>query len=156
RSGARQALRRRRAVRGPVRVREEDDGPGHGPGRRADRLDDQLVLVRVEASRRRRLQRRERLPLSDGVVPAVDVPLAGPVRGAAAPGGRPRAAAAGRALGHPVVRVAGRRLLLAIPLLLVVSASSFVLLSLTPGDAANQILGPHATPEQYAALRRAL
>src|SRR4029077_17439217 len=40
--------------------------------------------------------------------------------------------------------------------LFVVSVLSFVLLSLAPGDAANQILGPHATPEQYAALRHAL
>jgi peptide/nickel transport system permease protein len=57
---------------------------------------------------------------------------------------------------HPSLRLVVRRLVLAIPLLFVVSATSFVLLSLTPGDAANQILGPHATPEQYAALRKAL
>lgn len=71
-------------------------------------------------------------------------------------GDGPLAPALRRLARHPVARVVGRRLLLAVPLLLVVSASSFLLLSLTPGDAANQILGPHATAEQYASLRRAL
>ncbi len=56
----------------------------------------------------------------------------------------------------PIVRVIVRRLVLAVPLLFVVSATSYLLLSLSPGDAANQILGPHADPQQYAALRRAL
>jgi peptide/nickel transport system permease protein len=61
-----------------------------------------------------------------------------------------------RVVRHPVTRIVVRRLALAVPLLLVVSALSFLLLSLAPGDAANQILGPHATADQYAALRRSL
>jgi peptide/nickel transport system permease protein len=56
----------------------------------------------------------------------------------------------------PVVRVVGRRLLMAVPLLLVVSVLSFVLVSLTPGDAARQILGVESTPAQYEQLRHAL
>ncbi|MFI5622523.1 ABC transporter permease [Nocardioides sp. NPDC051685] len=49
-----------------------------------------------------------------------------------------------------------RRLLTAAPLLLVVSSFNFLLLSLTPGDAARQILGPRGTPDQYEALRQQL
>ncbi|MEN3283868.1 MAG: peptide/nickel transport system permease protein [Solirubrobacteraceae bacterium] len=45
---------------------------------------------------------------------------------------------------------------MAIPLLVAVSALSFVLVSLTPGDAARQILGRDASPEAYPALRHAL
>jgi peptide/nickel transport system permease protein len=50
----------------------------------------------------------------------------------------------------------GRRLLLSVPLLFVVSALSFVLLSLTPGNAARDILGVEATPGEVAELQRAL
>lgn len=57
---------------------------------------------------------------------------------------------------HPFVLVPLRRLLLAVPLLFVVSSLSFVLVSLTPGDAAREILGINATPEEYAQLRRSL
>jgi peptide/nickel transport system permease protein len=57
---------------------------------------------------------------------------------------------------QPLVRVIVRRLLLAVPLLFVVSALSFVLVSLTPGDAARQILGVQASPAAYVALRRSL
>lgn len=46
-----------------------------------------------------------------------------------------------------------RWLLTAVPLLLGVSALTFVLSSLVPGDAARSILGLGATDEQYAALR---
>jgi peptide/nickel transport system permease protein len=62
----------------------------------------------------------------------------------------------GAVLGNPVFRLAARRLALAPPLLFVVSALSFALLSLTPGDAAQAILGTTGTPEQYANLRRQL
>lgn len=41
-------------------------------------------------------------------------------------------------------------------LILVVSAISFVLMSLTPGDAARELLGPQGTQQQYVALRRSL
>jgi peptide/nickel transport system permease protein len=57
---------------------------------------------------------------------------------------------------HPVSRVALRRIVMAVPLLLIVSALSFVLLSLAPGDATVQILGIQGTPEQYDALRQQL
>jgi peptide/nickel transport system permease protein len=55
-----------------------------------------------------------------------------------------------------LVRVVGRRLLLAVPLVVSVTALSFVLVSLTPGDAATEILGVNATPAQYANLRNAM
>lgn len=49
-----------------------------------------------------------------------------------------------------------RRLLVAVPLLFVVSALTFVLTSLAPGNAAETILGSSATPAQVAALQRRL
>ena len=52
--------------------------------------------------------------------------------------------------------VVGRRLVLSIPLLFIVSALSFVLLSLTPGNIAGEILGPFATPHQIAVVTHAL
>jgi peptide/nickel transport system permease protein len=92
------------------------------------------------------------------VVPEVDLSLDPAVPGATRPstGNGRLVAETTRLARHPVVDLVGRRLLLAVPLLFAVSALSFLLLSLAPGDAANQILGPHATPEQYAALRREL
>ncbi|MEN3280959.1 MAG: peptide/nickel transport system permease protein [Solirubrobacteraceae bacterium] len=55
-----------------------------------------------------------------------------------------------------MMRLIIRRLGLSIVLVLVVSALTFVLASLTPGDAARSILGSHYTPEQYAQLRHQL
>jgi peptide/nickel transport system permease protein len=49
-------------------------------------------------------------------------------------------------------RLIARRILLAIPLLFIVSFLSFALVALTPGDPAVDILGSYATPAQYAAL----
>jgi peptide/nickel transport system permease protein len=46
--------------------------------------------------------------------------------------------------------------LLAVPLLFVVSALTFLLVSVTPGDAAREILGDNSTPEQYEQLRTTL
>jgi peptide/nickel transport system permease protein len=43
-----------------------------------------------------------------------------------------------------------------IPLLFIVTALSFVLVSLTPGDPAHEILGVSASPGEYASLRRAM
>jgi peptide/nickel transport system permease protein len=57
---------------------------------------------------------------------------------------------------HPVASVLLYRLVMVIPLLVVVSGLSFVLLSLTPGDAARQILGVNGTQAQYLALKRSL
>lgn len=65
-------------------------------------------------------------------------------------------AGAGTRLRSPVLRVVSRRLALAIPLLFVVTALSFLLVSLTPGDAARQILGPEASPQANQNLRREL
>jgi peptide/nickel transport system permease protein len=57
---------------------------------------------------------------------------------------------------NPVLRVIARRCVMTVPLLFVVSALTFVLVSLTPGNAAEEILGTSATPGEYAALDRAL
>lgn len=59
---------------------------------------------------------------------------------------------------RPLLRFAARRLLFAGPLLFIVSALSFVLLSLTPGDAAQAILGfrKDVSPAEYPQLRHAL
>jgi peptide/nickel transport system permease protein len=50
--------------------------------------------------------------------------------------------------------VARRRVVLAIPLLFIVSILSFALLSFTPGSAATLLLGTNATPEEVAALSK--
>jgi peptide/nickel transport system permease protein len=57
---------------------------------------------------------------------------------------------------NPYLRVASRRLLMAVPLLFIVTGLSFVLLSLLPGDAAEQLLGQNATPQSLEALREQL
>jgi peptide/nickel transport system permease protein len=56
----------------------------------------------------------------------------------------------------PLLRVVIRRLLMAVPLLFAVSAVSFLLISLTPGNVARQILGDQATASQYHQLRTKL
>lgn len=50
----------------------------------------------------------------------------------------------------------GRRLLLVIPMVIVVSLVMFLLASLVPGDQARTILGENASPEAVAALRKEL
>jgi peptide/nickel transport system permease protein len=55
-------------------------------------------------------------------------------------------------LGSPALRLAGWRLLTAVPILLGVSVLMFILLNLIPGSAAVQLLGPEATPQQIAQL----
>jgi peptide/nickel transport system permease protein len=55
-----------------------------------------------------------------------------------------------------VLQLIARRLALSVPLLFVASALSFVLVSLTPGDAASSILGANATPERLEQLREQL
>ena len=55
-------------------------------------------------------------------------------------------------LGSPALRLVGRRLLTAVPILLGVSILMFILLNLIPGSAAVQLLGPEATPDQIARL----
>lgn len=53
-------------------------------------------------------------------------------------------------------RLVVRRLLPSTPLLFLVSALTFVLVSLVPGDPARTIVGQHATVDQYKAVRRQL
>lgn len=74
------------------------------------------------------------------------------LRRAGAPGG----VRAARWVQHPLASIVVRRLALGAMLLLVVSALSFVLVSLTPGDAARQILGVNAPAEAYPKLRHEL
>ncbi|HJQ47652.1 MAG TPA: ABC transporter permease [Amycolatopsis sp.] len=62
----------------------------------------------------------------------------------------------GALIRQPLLRVIVRRVLIAAPLLLVISMLSFVLVSLIPGDAARAILGTQATEDQYQALRHSL
>jgi len=61
-----------------------------------------------------------------------------------------------RSSSNAVLRAVVRRLLLAVPLLFIVTATSFVLVALTPGDSARAILGLEATDEEYENLRRIL
>lgn len=55
-------------------------------------------------------------------------------------------------LQSPSLRLIGRRLLLAVPILLGVSILTFLVLSLIPGNAAQLLLGPQATAAQIATL----
>jgi peptide/nickel transport system permease protein len=55
-----------------------------------------------------------------------------------------------------LARVAAYRVAMGAVLILVVSAISFVLVSLTPGNAAQALLGPQGTHQEYVALRRQL
>jgi peptide/nickel transport system permease protein len=70
-------------------------------------------------------------------------------------GARGRRAPALGLLRQPLVRVVVRRLLQAVPLLLVVSALAFILVSIT-SDPARQILGLQAPPDAYIRLRHQL
>ena len=55
-----------------------------------------------------------------------------------------------------MIRLIVRRLVIAVPVLFIATALTFVLASLAPGDAARTILGPNATEDQYQALRAQL
>jgi peptide/nickel transport system permease protein len=59
-------------------------------------------------------------------------------------------------LGSPALRLAGRRLLTAVPILLGVSILTFGVIELIPGNAAQQLLGPEATPEQVQQMEEQL
>src|SRR6266487_798559 len=62
-------------------------------------------------------------------------------------------APAGRVvLGSPGLRLSGRRLLAAIPVLWGVTFLTFVLMNLLPGNAAQELLGANATPAEVRAL----
>jgi peptide/nickel transport system permease protein len=60
------------------------------------------------------------------------------------------------ALGGPGPRLVGKRLLLAVPIVVGVSILTFWVLDLIPGNAAQQLLGPEATPAQIATLEEQL
>jgi peptide/nickel transport system permease protein len=67
-----------------------------------------------------------------------------------------RSAPLAAALDRPMLRVVVRRLLTSVVLLFVVSALSFVLVALTPGDAARAIVGVNGSQEQYQRVRHEL
>ncbi len=62
------------------------------------------------------------------------------------PGRAPRVLSA--VLGSPSLRLIGKRMLLAVPIVIGVSILTFGVLDLIPGNAAQQLLGPQATPDQ--------
>ena len=65
---------------------------------------------------------------------------------------RPGGGAASRRLaGSPALRVAGRRVLIAVPVLFGVTFLTFVVLNALPGDAATALLGTNATPAEIRA-----
>ena len=55
-----------------------------------------------------------------------------------------------------MIAYVARRILQAIPVMVLVATAVFVLLRLTPGDPTDILLGPEATPERAAELRRDL
>jgi peptide/nickel transport system permease protein len=63
-----------------------------------------------------------------------------------------RAELARRVLGSPSLRLAGRRLLTAIPVLWGVTFLTFVVMNLLPGDTAQLLLGANATPAEIHQL----
>src|ERR1700722_3571352 len=69
------------------------------------------------------------------------------------PGARDRAR---RLTGSPALRLVGRRLLAAIPVLIGVTLLTFTVMSALPHDTAQAILGLHASPSAVIALNRAL
>src|SRR6201986_2612476 len=71
----------------------------------------------------------------------------------AEPGVRDRAR---RAAGSPGLRMVGRRLLAAIPVLIGVSFLTFAIMSALPNDTAQAILGLHASPSAVLALNHTL
>jgi peptide/nickel transport system permease protein len=67
------------------------------------------------------------------------------------PGGRTGGAYARRLAGSPALRVAGRRILIAIPVLWGVTFLTFLVENALPGDAATALLGANATPAEIRA-----
>jgi peptide/nickel transport system permease protein len=86
------------------------------------------------------------MAVEPGVAP-IDSQSQGATPGAPARGSRTRAI-----LASPSLRLLGRRLLSAIPVLWGVTFLTFVIMNLLPGDAASQILGATATPADVRAL----
>ncbi len=67
------------------------------------------------------------------------------------PGGRSGGAYVRRLTGSPALRLAGRRILIAIPVLLGVTLLTFLVENALPGDAAEALLGANATPAEIRA-----
>jgi peptide/nickel transport system permease protein len=67
--------------------------------------------------------------------------------------GSGRTAEAGARLRSPALRLIGNRLATAIPVLWGVTFLTFAVIQLLPGDAAQQLLGINATPEQLQEFR---
>ena len=61
-----------------------------------------------------------------------------------------------RVAGSPALRVAGRRLVSAVPVLLGVTFLTFGVMNILPGNTAQLILGINATPQQVASLDHSL
>src|SRR6185437_14276732 len=61
-----------------------------------------------------------------------------------------------RLTGSPALRMVGRRLLAAIPVLIGVTFLTFAIMNALPNDTAQAILGLRATPGQVAALNHTL
>src|ERR1700729_1160256 len=61
-----------------------------------------------------------------------------------------------RLTGSPALRLVGRRLLAAIPVLLGVTLLTFTVMSALPNDTAQAILGLHASPSAVIALNHTL
>ena len=77
--------------------------------------------------------------------------MPGPLRRPRGPGtGDASASLVSRVLRSSLLRLAGRRLLTAIPVVWGVTFLSFAVLNLLPGDAAQALLGADATPQQVA------
>src|SRR6478735_6259236 len=55
-----------------------------------------------------------------------------------------------------MLRAVAQKLLMLIPVLLIVSFGTFLLLSIVPGDPVVAVLGPDATPEEYARVTQQL
>lgn len=75
------------------------------------------------------------------------------LQGGGGPGARERAR---RAAGSPALRMVGRRLLAAIPVLFGVTFLTYAIFSALPNDTAQALLGLRATPAQVAALNHTL
>ena len=69
---------------------------------------------------------------------------------------RQSAGGGARVLDSPSLRLVVKRLLMAIPITLGVSVLTFAVLNLIPGNAAQQVLGAEATPQQVQAMERQL
>src|SRR5690606_18376119 len=84
-------------------------------------------------------------------------PGAGPVPSSSSTMSSPGRAPPAAGIGGPVMaQFILKRILVLVPVLLGVSVIVFALLYLTPGDPALLMLGEHAPPEQYRALREKL